>query len=144
MRVSMVREGSAPPGPRSVTWDNPSDVAEALRAIVPDDGTEHFGAVFLSVRHRPIGVALLSHGCLTAALVHAREVFAPAIVSKAAGVVVFHSHPSGDPEPSAEDMSLTRRLASAGQLLGIELLDHIVLGMGPGAGFVSLKERGIL
>lgn len=80
-------------------------------------------------------------GCLTASLVHPREVFREALAARAAALVLFHNHPSGDPEPSAEDLSLTRRLVSAGTLLGIEVLDHLVLGAGR---FVSLKERGVV
>ena len=80
-------------------------------------------------------------GCLTSSLVHPREVFQEAVVSRAAAIILFHNHPSGDPEPSAEDLSLTRRLCSAGTLMGIEVLDHVVLGAGR---FVSLKDRGVL
>ena len=72
---------------------------------------------------------------------HPREVFQEAVVSRAAAIVLFHNHPSGDPEPSAEDLALTRRLAAAGSLMGIEVLDHLVLGAGR---YVSLKERGAL
>jgi DNA repair protein RadC len=74
--------------------------------------------------------------------VHPRECYKPAILASAAAVLVSHNHPSGDPEPSVEDVALTRRLASAGSLLGIELLDHLVLG--EHGRFVSLKERGVL
>jgi DNA repair protein RadC len=73
--------------------------------------------------------------------VHPREVFQEAVVSRAAALVLFHNHPSGDPEPSVEDLALTRRLVAAGSLMGIEVLDHVVLGAGR---FVSLKERGIV
>jgi DNA repair protein RadC len=76
----------------------------------------------------------------TASLVHPREVFQEAIAGRAAAILVFHNHPSGDPEPSAEDLALTRRLASAGALLGIELLDHLIRA----GRFVSLKDRGVL
>ena len=84
---------------------------------------------------------MVSSGCLTSSLVHPREVFQEAIVSRAAALVLFHNHPSGDPEPSAEDLALTRRLVSAGALLGIQVLDHLVLGA---ARYVSLKERGVV
>jgi DNA repair protein RadC len=84
---------------------------------------------------------VISVGCLTSSLVHPREVFQEAVVARAAALVLFHNHPSGDPEPSAEDIALTRRLASAGTLMGIEILDHLVLGAGR---FVSLKQRGLL
>jgi DNA repair protein RadC len=93
------------------------------------------------VRLRLKREAVISVGCLTSSLVHPREVFQEAVVARAAALILFHNHPSGDPEPSAEDIALTRRLASAGTLMGIEILDHLVLGAGR---FVSLKERGLL
>jgi DNA repair protein RadC len=102
---------------------------------------ETFGLLALDVRHRLRREAVVSVGCLTASLVHPREVFQEAVVSRAASLVLFHNHPSGDPEPSSEDLALTRRLAAAGTLMGIEVLDHLILGAGR---FVSLKERGAL
>ena len=102
---------------------------------------EEFGVLALNVRHRLIGRRLVSTGCLTASLVHPREVFKVAIDLRAAALVLYHNHPSGDPEPSSEDIALTRRLAAAGTLMGVEVLDHLVLG---GGRFVSLKERGVL
>jgi len=107
------------------------------------DGREWFHAVALDVRHRLIGEAYpVSVGCLSASLVHPREVFRFALTVSAARLIVCHNHPSGDPEPSGEDLALTRRLAAAGTLLGVEILDHVILGA---AGrWVSLKERGVL
>lgn len=103
---------------------------------------ETFGAVCLDVRHRIIGrPVVISTGCLTASLVHPREVFKVALDRRAAALVVFHNHPSGDPEPSAEDLALTRRLLAAGTLMGVEVLDHVVLGAGR---WVSLKTRGVV
>ena len=102
---------------------------------------ETFGLLALDARHRLRREAVISVGCLTASLVHPREVFQEAVVSRAAALVLFHNHPSGDPEPSAEDLALTRRLAAAGSLMGIEVLDHLVLGAGR---YVSLKDRGHL
>jgi DNA repair protein RadC len=78
---------------------------------------------------------------LTASLVHPREVLGPALRVRAAALVVAHNHPSGDPEPSSEDCALTERLRDASRLLGLELLDHVVVGR---TGFVSLRERGVL
>jgi DNA repair protein RadC len=75
--------------------------------------------------------------------VHPRELFRPAVLAGAAAIVVTHNHPSGDPEPSAEDLALTRRLVAAGTLLGIELLDHVITGDGT-ARWLSLKDRGHL
>jgi DNA repair protein RadC len=102
---------------------------------------ETFGLLALDVRRRLRHEAVVSVGCLTSSLVHPREVFQEAVVARAAALILFHNHPSGDPEPSPEDVALTRRLCSAGTLMGIEVLDHIVLGAGR---FVSLKERGLL
>jgi DNA repair protein RadC len=102
---------------------------------------EVFGLLVLDARQGLKHEALVSQGCLTASLVHPREVFQEAITARAASIVLFHNHPSGDPEPSPEDVGLTRRLAAAGSLMGIEVLDHVVLGAGR---FVSLKQRGVL
>lgn len=116
----------------------------SARHLLPRYGArpvETFGVLALDVRHRLKQEAVVSVGCLTSSLVHPREVFSVAIVARAAALILFHNHPSGDPEPSAEDVSITRRLASAGTLMGIEVLDHVILGAGR---FVSLKERGIL
>jgi len=118
--------------------------ADSARYLLPRYGArpvETFGILALDVRHRLKREAVISVGCLTSSLVHPREVFQEAVVARAAALVLFHNHPSGDPEPSAEDIALTRRLASAGTLMGIEILDHLVLGAGR---FVSLKQRGLL
>jgi DNA repair protein RadC len=118
--------------------------AESARYLLPRYGArpvETFGILALDVRQRLKREAVISVGCLTSSLVHPREVFQEAVVARAAALVLFHNHPSGDPEPSGEDVALTRRLCSAGTLMGIEVLDHLVLGAGR---FVSLKERGLL
>jgi DNA repair protein RadC len=117
---------------------------EAGRFLLPRYGArpvETFGLLALDVRHRLKREVVASTGCLTSSLVHPREVFQEAVVARAAALVLFHNHPSGDPEPSSEDLSLTRRLAAAGTLMGIEVLDHLILGAGR---FVSLKDRGVL
>lgn len=117
---------------------------DAGRFLLPRYGArpvETFGLLALDVRHRLKREVVVSTGCLTSSLVHPREVFQEAVVARAAALVLFHNHPSGDPEPSAEDLALTRRLAAAGTLMGIEVLDHVILGAGR---FVSLKDRGVL
>jgi len=119
----------------------PEDAARHLLPRYAARPVETFGVLVLDVRHRLKNEAVISVGCLTSSLVHPREVFQEAVVSRAAALILFHNHPSGDPEPSAEDVALTRRLASAGALVGIEVLDHVVLGAGR---FVSLKQRGVL
>jgi DNA repair protein RadC len=102
---------------------------------------EHFVGFYLNARNQLLARTLVSVGSLSASIVHPREVFEPAIVRGAAGVIVAHNHPSGDPEPSPEDIAVTRRLADAGTLLGIELLDHVIVAE---RGEVSLKARGHL
>ena len=129
------------PGAATPALDSPDAVGRYLLPRYAARPVETFGLLALDVRHRLRREAIVSVGCLTASLVHPREVFQEAVVSRAAALVLFHNHPSGDPEPSAEDLSLTRRLAAAGTLMGIEVLDHVVLGAGR---FVSLKERGVL
>jgi DNA repair protein RadC len=133
----LASEGRTP----AASFRTPQDAARYLLPRYGARPVETFGLLALDVRHRLRREAVVSVGCLTSSLVHPREVFQEAIVSRAAAIILFHNHPSGDPEPSAEDLSLTRRLASAGTLLGIEVLDHVVLGAGR---IVSLKDRGVL
>lgn len=118
--------------------DVASHVAQLLAPQLEGQEQEQFHTVLLDARHRPIGCSRVSIGTLTASIVHPREVFRAAVRCAAAAVVVAHNHPSGDPEPSAEDLVLTKRLISCGELLGIPLLDHVVLGDGR---WVSLRSR---
>lgn len=134
-RLSRERPGPAP------VFHTPEDSARYLLPRYSARPVETFGLLALDVRHRLKHETVVSVGCLTSSLVHPREVFQEALAARAAALLVFHNHPSGDPEPSAEDVALTRRLASAGTLMGIELVDHLVLGAGR---FVSLKQRGVL
>jgi DNA repair protein RadC len=119
----------------------PEEAARHLLARYASRPVETFGLLALDVRHRLRKEIVVSVGCLTSSLVHPREVFQEAVLSRAAAIVLFHNHPSGDPEPSADDLALTRRLVAAGALMGIEVLDHLVLGAGR---YVSLKQRGAL
>jgi DNA repair protein RadC len=102
---------------------------------------EHFVAFYLDARNRVLARETISVGTLSASLVHPREVFAPAIERRAASLVIAHNHPSGDPEPSDDDVALTRRLVQVGILIGIEVLDHVIIGHGA---YVSLKSRGLM
>ncbi len=102
---------------------------------------ECFYVLYLDTKGRLLHEQEVSRGTLSSSLVHPREVFAPALLRRAAAIVVAHNHPSGDPEPSADDRTTTRRLQRAGRLLGIELLDHVVVGAGR---FTSFLEQGWL
>lgn len=116
----------------------PKEAVDFIRRIVTDDAREHFVAIYLDGRHRPIAHQVVSVGTATASLVHPREVFQPGILTGACAVIVGHNHPSGDPSPSREDREVTDRLAKAGKILGIALLDSLVWTRS--GGFVSLRE----
>jgi DNA repair protein RadC len=114
----------------------PRDVYEAtadLRGL----RREHFVGLYLNTRNRLLARETISVGSLNASIVHPREVFEPAVRQGAASVVVVHNHPSGETDPSEDDLAITRRLSEAGDILGIALLDHVIVG---GEGFTSLKE----
>jgi DNA repair protein RadC len=118
---------------------SPADVHRHFHPLLRDAPHERFLVVLLDGRHRVIRPVLTSQGTLTASLVHPREVFAPALREPAAAIVLVHNHPSGDPTPSREDHEVTVRLAAAGELLGIPVLDHVVVAE---QGYVSLRDSG--
>ena len=115
--------------------------AALLRPYLLDKKKEHVVALLLDTRHRLIRLAPIAIGSLSASLVHPRELFKEAIAASAAAVIVAHNHPSGDPQPSEHDLILTKRLVQAGTLLGIEVLDHLIIG---GRQSVSLRGLGLL
>lgn len=120
---------------------NPRDAAELLIPQFGNRPVEHFGVVLLDTKHRVLRSTVLSVGTLDASIVHPREVFREAARGGAASIVLFHNHPSGDPAPSEDDVILTSRLVRAGELMGIEVLDHVILAE---TRFCSLREAGKL
>jgi DNA repair protein RadC len=100
---------------------------------------EHIYALLLNTKNVLISVELISIGSLNATIIHPREILKPAIIASAASIILVHNHPTGDPTPSREDVEFTRRFDKCGKLIGIDLLDHIVIGNGH---FYSLKEHG--
>lgn len=102
---------------------------------------EHFLALYLDTKNRIIKKHLVSKGTLNSSLVHPREVFNPAVKASANSIILVHNHPSGDPTPSKEDETVTKNLVNAGELLGISILDHVVIGNNE---FISLREKGVL
>jgi DNA repair protein RadC len=115
--------------------------AQYLLPLFGARATEQFGVVLLDTRHRVIRTAVLATGSGNASIVEPREVFREAALGGASAIAVFHNHPSGDPTPSADDVALTRRLAAAGVLVGIELVDHLILGE---QRYYSFKEARVL
>ena len=119
---------------------SPADVDGLLRGRIANLDRENFVAVLLNTKNEVIEFPTISLGTLSASLVHPREVFKPAIRASAASVVLAHNHPSGRVEPSREDREVTRRLSEAAEIIGIEVLDHVILG----DGYFSMKEHGLL
>lgn len=120
---------------------NARDAAAYLLPRYGAYGTEQFGVVLLDTKYRLLRTSVLAVGTLNSSAVQPREVFREAVRGGAAAIVLFHNHPSGDPDPSPEDIELTRRLAAAGTLMGIDVLDHVVLG---DVRYCSFKESGLL
>jgi DNA repair protein RadC len=116
----------------------PADVAAWLLPQFAARAAEQFGVVLLDTKNRLLKAAVVSSGALDASVVQPRDVFREAAVSGAASLVLFHNHPSGDPAPSVEDVAITRRMAAAGQVMGIPVVDHVILGDGR---YFSFKEN---
>ena len=117
----------------------PWQAVEKAKSVMLDQHREHVVGLYLNARLNVIKVELISLGTINTSIVHPREVFRPALVGRAAGMILLHNHPSGDVEPSEDDLKITDRLKKVGEILGIELYDHIIFS---GDKFASLKERG--
>ncbi|MFN7981124.1 MAG: JAB domain-containing protein [Vicinamibacterales bacterium] len=120
---------------------SPHGAADLLQRVLGEEATEVFGLVLLSTRHTVVAYHEVSRGGLNTVAVEPRAVFTAALLANAAALIVAHVHPSGDPSPSPDDIALTRRLVAAGTLMGVEVLDHIIVGHGR---YVSLKALGLL
>lgn len=127
---------------------NPTDLANILQTTLAseselDQDKEHFWVIGLNTRNVIQFIELVSLGTLNASLVHPREVYRVAIAKNSASLILAHNHPSGEFEPSDDDVELTKRLSEAGRILGIEVLDHVIVG-NKEEGFTSFKQRGLL
>ena len=118
---------------------SPEDGANYVMEETRQLKQEHFVALFLDTKNQAIHRQTIFIGSLNASIVHPREIFREAVRRSAASIICFHNHPSGDPAPSNEDIQVTKRLCEAGKMMGIEVLDHIIIG---DRCFVSLKEKG--
>lgn len=126
---------------RRIDLSNPRAVYEFMAPRLAHLDREQFHVVLLTAKNHVIAYECVSEGTLTASLVHPREIFKSAIRRSAHAVILAHNHPSGDPTPSREDREVTTRLVQAGKLIGIEVLDHLVVGQGR---YTSFRERGLL
>jgi DNA repair protein RadC len=137
--LKIVRESSMLYQRRTVR--SPQDAYDLVKEFVADADREHFLVVCLDTKNRPTSINVCHVGSLNASLAHPREVMKTAVLSNAASVLIFYNHPSGDTNPSPEDIEVTIRLVRAGEILGIEVIDHLIISDGE---FVSLKEKGYM
>ena len=138
IRIGLVRDANSPTDERK-SISQPSDVLGWLGEVRTSD-REQFVCLHLDARNHVNAMEIVSTGSLNASLVHPREVFKAAILNNAASIILAHNHPSGDVTPSREDIELTRRMIQAGEIMGIEVLDHIIAGP---ERFLSMKEAGV-
>ena len=137
--IKMVKESSFLYQTRQIL--SPNDAYEMIKEQLEGLDREQFIIACLNTKNEPTNISVVSVGSLNKAIVHPREVFKTAILSNAASVMAFHNHPSGETTPSQQDIQLTNRLYEVGELLGIKLLDHLIIG---DRTFTSLKEKGDL
>jgi len=138
--IKMVREATMLYDIRKIT--SPNDAVEIGRRFLENSDREQLLELCLNTKNQPVALNVVSVGSLNSSIVHPREVFKPAILSNAATIILYHNHPSGDPTPSSEDINITNRLKECGKLMGLELMDHIIIGSD--GSYCSLKEKGIL
>lgn len=125
------------------TIRNPEDVNKLARIFLHlnEQSEEYLYMACMNVKNYVIGVFEISHGNVNSSIVGIREIFQKALLANAVSIIVMHNHPSGDPKPSREDVEVTKRMVEAGKIIGIEVLDHIIIGDNS---FTSLKEKGYL
>lgn len=141
LRVVYTKSSQPQSWPRAKGIHTARDAATILVPILEHEVQEVFGVLVLSTKHTLIGYQEVHRGTLDNVSVHARDVFRAALLLNASGIVLAHNHPSADPTPSADDIAMTRQLVAAGELLGVEILDHIIVGEKQ---YVSFKETGRL
>lgn len=122
---------------------SPQAVARLVNSVLDleNDAQERLGMLSLDTKNKVVGIHVISTGTLNSSVVHPREVFKSAILNNANAIILFHNHPSGDTEPSRADVDVTERVFEAGELLGISLLDHVIVGYD---GYTSLKLEGLM
>ena len=137
VRTNLVIEGQSEYKP--LQFSNPAEVYNSFKKLRESD-KERFYSILLDTKNKVIGVDMVSQGSVDSSPVHPREVYKSALLSSASSVIFVHSHPSGDPEPSVSDREITKQLKKAGELLGIEVLDHVIIGQGEYYSFADKDE----
>lgn len=120
--------------------NTPREIATYLTPKYASSTVEQFGVVLLDSKHRMLRIRIVATGCLDSTVVHPREVFREAAASAASAIVLFHNHPSGDPTPSPDDLAITAQMVDAGEIMGIQVLDHLILA---DQRYFSLAEAGV-
>ena len=139
--MELGRRALAGGGDDRLRFVSPQQLAEYLMPLHSGHREERFGVVLMDAKRRLLRTEILSVGTLDASLAHPREVFRPAVLASAASLALFHNHPSGDPLPSPDDLRLTSQLAAAGAVMGIDVVDHVILGDGR---WFSFRVEGIM
>lgn len=137
--IKMVKEASLYYQYERIT--SPKEAEKLIRQFIGNADREMLVLVTLDTKNHPTSISTVSIGSLNSSIVHPREVFKPAILANSASIIIGHNHPSGDPEPSTEDISITKRIKECGEILGIELLDHTIIGFNS---YISFREKGLL
>nr|WGD77296.1 DNA repair protein RadC [Bacillus subtilis] len=137
--LKLIKESSLLYKERSVK--SPEDGYQLMKLFLAGKDREHFIVASLDTKNQPVSINVCHIGSLNASIVHPREVMKSAILSNLASIIVGHNHPSGMPEPSKEDIEVTKRLVEAGKIIGIDVIDHIIVG---DETYTSLKEKGYI
>ena len=141
-RVVLEKEVSTNIPTLSYVIKSPEDVADVGKNFmrIHEEPEEYMYMICMNTKNKIIGVFEISHGTVNASIVNPREIFQKALLANAVSIILMHNHPSGDPKPSREDIDVTKRVTDAGSILGIQVLDHIIIG----DTYISLKEKGYL
>lgn len=140
LSLKLVREGSILYETRRIS--SPKDAVGIGQQFLEDADREQVIVCCLDTKNQPLSISVVSMGILNSSLIHPREIFKTAILTNAASLILYHNHPSGETEASTEDINITKRIKEAGVLMGIELIDHIIIGSE--GRYLSLKEEGLL
>ncbi|MDU6036932.1 MAG: DNA repair protein RadC [Clostridium butyricum] len=137
--LKMVRESSILYGNRRIS--SPNEALEVFKTLLENSDREKLVVCCLNTKNEPTNLSIVSVGSLNSSVAHPREVFKTAVISNAASIIVAHNHPSGDTTPSKEDINITERLKKSGDIIGVPLLDHLIVGNNT---YLSLKEEGYI
>lgn len=139
VKIQMVKDGSISYPQRFI--NTPQDAAQLAREFLGEPDREAVIVICLDVKNQPTALNMVSLGTLHNSPVHPREIFKSAVLANSAAIILCHNHPSGIPEPSKDDITVTERLVDAGAILGIHILDHIIIGYNS---YASFRERGLM